>query len=222
MDNSSSEPHDQRLHVVQRPSQQKALRILHRATEQFLDRGFAGANLDEIAMAASVGKAAIYQLFGDKAELFAQCMLAAVGVRSAELRDMLRPDLPIKQVLADFAEQHIIRMLEPVFGSRPYYEFARVLLSASMTHPEVSQRCLRVLYEEQGAPLEAYFREKLRQGALVGDPVFLQEHFLQLIFFTNRVILEPTCAEEYRDVRSRAEQATDLFLYGCSASQKPD
>lgn len=198
-------------------SPQKAIRILHRATEQFLDRGFAGANLDQIALAAGVGKAAIYQLFGDKAELFAQCLQAAVCIHSGRLRRSLRPDLPVEQVLTDYAEQHIARMFYPVCGSRPYYEFARVLLSASITHPELSRRCVRVLREQEGSALEIYFREKVAQHVLAGDPVFLMEHFLQIIFFTNQVILDPTCAQGYRDVRPRAEQAVHLFLYGCAS-----
>lgn len=203
-----------------RQSPQKAIRILHRATEQFLDHGFAGANLDQIALEAGVGKAAIYHLFGDKAELFAQCLQAAVCANSGQLRSLLRTDLPVEKVLTDYAEQHILRMFYPVCGSRPYYEFVRVLLSASITHPELSLRCVRSLHEEEGAPLIQYFKEKVLQGALDGDPVFLLEHFLQLIFFTNQVILDPARAETYRDARFRAEQTVHLFLYGC-VSKRP-
>ena len=214
---SLSAPPHRRSKASEDTSPQKAIRILHRATEQFLDRGFAGANLDQIALAAGVGKAAIYQLFGDKAELFAQCLQAAVCVHSGRLRRLLNPDLPVEQVLADYAEQHITRMFYPVCGSRPYYEFARVLLSASITHPELSQRCLRVLHEQEGSALETYFREKVSQRMLAGEPVFLMEHFLQIIFFTNHVILDPTSVQAYRDVRPRAEQAVHLFLHGCAS-----
>ena len=214
-DASLSAPPRQRPKATDDPSPQKAIRILHRATEQFLDRGFAGANLDQIALAAGVGKAAIYHLFGDKAELFAQCLQAAVCIHSGRLRGLLHPDLPVEQVLADYAEQHIIRMFYPVCGSRPYYEFARVLLSASITHPELSRRCLTVLREQEGSALETYFREKVSQRVLAGEPVFLMEHFLQIIFFTTHVILDPIHAEDYRDVRFRAEQTVHLFLHGC-------
>lgn len=208
--------------VIENVSPQKRLRILHRATEIFLDRGFAGANLDEIAFAAGVGKAAIYQLFGDKTELFAQCLLEAVGQSSELLRNALRTDLPIKQVLSDFAEQHILRMFRPVCGSQPYYQFARVLLSAAITHPELSHRCLEVFRQEEGLPLQHYFAEMVRTGVLVGaEPQFLAEHFFQTIFFTNHVILEPGHAEEYRDIRAHAERTVHLFLYGCSASGHP-
>lgn len=211
-----SAPPNRRSKSTDDQSPQKAIRILHKATEQFLECGFAGANLDQIALAAGVGKAAIYHQFGDKAELFAQCLQSAVCTNSAQLRCLLRTDLPVEQVLTDYAEQHIVRMFYPVCGSRPYYEFARVLLSASITHPELSRRCLRALHDEEGAPLTQYFEEKLLQGALTGDPVFLMEHFLQIIFFTNQVILDPARAETYRDARFRAEQTVQLFLNGCA------
>jgi len=220
----ASDPARSRAHldIVENASPQKRLRILHRATEIFLERGFAGANLDEIAIAAGVGKAAIYQLFGDKTELFAQCLLEAVGASSALLRNTLRTDLPIERVLVDFAEQHILRMFRPVCGSQPYYQFARVLLSAAITHPELSRRCLEVFRHEEGLPLQQYFAEMLHTGVLVdSEPVFLAEHFFQTIFFTNHVILEPVHAEEYRDIRSHAERTVRLFLYGCSPLRGP-
>ena len=208
-------PLHRRSNVADSPSPQKAIRILYRATEQFLVHGFAGANLDQIAMAAGVGKAAIYSLFGDKAELFAQCLQAAVSAHSPQSCSLLRSDLPVEQVLADYAERHILRMFYPVCGSRPYYEFARVLLSASITHPQLSRRCLRTLLEHEGNALEAFFREKVSQSALTGDPRFLMEHFIQSIFFTNHVILDPAYAEAYSDVRAQAERTAHLFLHGC-------
>ena len=42
------------------------------------------------------------------------------------------------------------------------------------------------------------------------------EHFIQSIFFTNHVILDPAYAEAYSDVRAQAERTAHLaLLYGC-------
>lgn len=208
---------ERRLAAIENASPQKRLRILHHATEMFLDRGFPRANLDEIAIAASVGKAAIYQLFGDKTELFARCMLQSASAHSELLRNVLRVDLPVEQVLVTFAERHIIRMFRPVCGSRPFYEFVRVLLSASISHPGLSQRVLAMFREQEGAPLTEYFAEMMRRGAIIqNDPAYLTNHFLQATFFTTHLILAPDHAAEYRDVRKRAERTVHLFLYGCS------
>ncbi len=201
-------------------SPQRRLRILHCATEAFLDRGFAGANLEDIAAAAGVGKAAIYLLFGTKAELFAQCLLEAASASSTSVRTVLRTDRPVEDVLVDLATLHIERMFRPVFGSRPYYEFARILLSTSITHPELSRRCLDVLKQEEGLPLQEYFAEAIRKGLLVdADPAFLMDHFIQTIFFTNYVILEPKYRDEYRDVKDYAKRTVHLFLYGCAPTR---
>ena len=94
-------------------------------------------------------------------------MPASRGLRSfPESCSLLRSDLPVEQVLADYAERHILRMFYPVCGSRPYYEFARVSPSASITHPQLSRRCLRTLLEHEGNALVAFFREKVSQSAL--------------------------------------------------------
>ncbi|PZU11235.1 MAG: hypothetical protein DI606_11565 [Sphingobium sp.] len=198
-------------------SPQRRIRILHRATEIFLDRGYAGTTVDDIAQAAGVGKVAIYQLFGDKVDLFAQCMIDAAGTNPVMSRALLRRDCPVRDVLVEFAEQHIRRMLRPVFGTRPFYEFVRVLLSASITHPDISGRCLDILRSDEGAPLQEYFHDMLEKQMLAGgDAPFLTRHFIQTIFFTNNVILEPSSAERYRDSRASAENAVDLFLNGCA------
>lgn len=198
-------------------SPQRRIRILHRATEIFLDRGYAGTTLDDIAQAAGVGKLAIYQLFGDKVDLFAQCMIDAAGTNPVMSWALLRRDRPVRDVLVEFAEQHIRRMLRPVFGTRPFYEFVRVLLSASITHPDISGRCLDILRSDEGAPLQEYFHDMIERQMLAGgDASFLARHFIQTIFFTNNVILEPSSAERYRDSRASAENAVDLFLNGCA------
>ncbi|WP_404476543.1 TetR/AcrR family transcriptional regulator [Novosphingobium sp. BL-52-GroH] len=210
------------LKLAECDSPQRSMRIMREATEIFLNRGFAGATIDDIAQAAGVGKVAIYQLFGDKTELFSQCMIDAAGSNPVMSRALLRTDRPIREVLVDFAEQHVRRMLRPVFGTRPFYVFVRVLLSASITHPELSGRCLGILHCDEGVPLEQYFASMIESGNLAGDDArFLSRHFMQMVFFTNNVILEPASAEQYRDPRRAAERVVDIFLNGCATVRLP-
>lgn len=51
-------------------SHQKHERILKAASEVFLEKGFDGANLDEIVRCAGVSRQTIYNHFGDKVSLF--------------------------------------------------------------------------------------------------------------------------------------------------------
>lgn len=53
--------------------------ILHAARKVFSERGFAGATLDEIAVAAEFGKGTIYNYFSSKEELFVSVILTGMG-----------------------------------------------------------------------------------------------------------------------------------------------
>jgi hypothetical protein len=110
-------------------------------------------------------------------------------------------------------------MLQPVFGTRPFYQFVRVLLSASITHPDISGRCLDILRYDEGAPLEDYFQDMMDRGTLGGAGAsFLTRHFMKATFFTNNVILEPASTDCYRNPRASAKGVVDLFPNGCARS----
>jgi AcrR family transcriptional regulator len=71
------------------PREEVRRRILAAATEVFLDRGFGGASVDEIAAAAGFSKGAVYSNFEDKDALF----LALVDEEFAWRLDQLRTAL---------------------------------------------------------------------------------------------------------------------------------
>jgi AcrR family transcriptional regulator len=71
------------------PREEVRRRILAAATEVFLERGFGGASVDEIAAAAGFSKGAVYSNFEDKDALF----LALVDEEFAWRLDQLRTAL---------------------------------------------------------------------------------------------------------------------------------
>jgi AcrR family transcriptional regulator len=194
----------------------RQLRILWAASREFLDKGLDGANLDEIAAAACVGKATIYKFFRDKSDLFMHCVLRAVLDAVAPLREVLDPSRPLELVLRRVATLHILRMTRPGIGGRPFYEIIRALLGASISNPHLAHQCKQIFRDNLGDALTAYFAVKIEQGELSGDPAFLCEYFSQIIFFTNSVILEPETAPREDQVDALAARTVDLFLNGCS------
>lgn len=54
--------------------------IIHEATRQFVEHGYAGANLVDIGRAAGVATRTLYQHFGDKAGIFREVMYAQRAV----------------------------------------------------------------------------------------------------------------------------------------------
>ena len=65
-------------------------RILAAARKVFLERGFEGASIEEIAAAACSGKPTIYARFGDKRALFTEVMTQDILRRITEFR----PEVP--------------------------------------------------------------------------------------------------------------------------------
>jgi AcrR family transcriptional regulator len=197
----------------------KRAAIVTCATEAFLTHGFAAANLENIAIAAGVGKATIYRYFPDKEHLFAECVLNAARLATAPAGIVLPIDQPIEAVLADFAERHMRRMLQPVFGRHPFYELARMVLATPLTHPELARSCSEVFRHDLSVPLTAYFQAMLDAGRLAGDDAaFLATHFLQTVFFTTAIVLQPGLAAELAAPAEQARRKVRLFLHGCLAA----
>jgi AcrR family transcriptional regulator len=83
-------------------SEEKRLQILDAASSLFLENGFEGVSMDNLATAAGVSKQTVYSHFGSKEELF-----AATVERECEknqLTDQLfNTELPISSVLKEVA-----------------------------------------------------------------------------------------------------------------------
>lgn len=193
-------------------------RILTHATREFLKYGFDGANLDDIANAAGVGKVTIYRFFEHKAGLFAQCVLQAVSDANAPLRNLLDLDLPVEQALIKFAEAHAKCMLHLVAGVRPFYDVMRMVIGTSVRYPELADACREAFHRDVGLPLVTYFQAAIDRGEVVffGDAHVLSDRFLHIISFTAFAILDPKRAPATSDLRSYAEQGVQLFLHGCA------
>jgi TetR/AcrR family transcriptional repressor of mexJK operon len=68
-------------------SARKRAAILAAATRVFLDRGYVGASMDEVARAAAVSKQTVYKQFADKKALFEHVMRATSEPMHAALHE---------------------------------------------------------------------------------------------------------------------------------------
>ncbi len=62
-------------------------RIMEAAKDEFADKGFAGARVDEIARRAGVNKAALYYHIGDKDALYAAVIHGVIGMAAQRLAE---------------------------------------------------------------------------------------------------------------------------------------
>ena len=185
------------------------------AANIFVNSGFDDASMEQIASAASVGKLAIYQIFAHKSDLFAAVIVRAVQEMAAPLREILRPDKAVEPVLIAFAERYLERMIRPVAGGPPFHAFAQTLVAAARTHPNLAQSCMAILKRDIAGPLTGYISAKIENGEMRSeDPEFLSAHLTQMLFFSNRVAMEPSACPSGAEIGEIARRVVKLFLHG--------
>jgi AcrR family transcriptional regulator len=90
--------------------------ILEAATSVFVERGFVGTSMDDVASAARASKQTLYQRFGDKVGLFEaviEANIAAAEVGTDPHLAALRDTDDLEADLRRFARQHLRDVLQP-------------------------------------------------------------------------------------------------------------
>ena len=97
-------------------TERKRQAILDAATDLFLQHGFLGANMDEVAARAEVSKQTVYKQFESKEALFIAIVGRMTGAAGDEVQreiaDLGEQDDPERQLLA-YAEQQLLIVLTP-------------------------------------------------------------------------------------------------------------
>lgn len=97
-------------------SERKRRAILDAATEIFLQHGYLGASMDEVAARAEVSKQTVYKQFASKEALFVAIVGAMTGPAGDEVQGEIthlgERDDPEKELLA-YAERQLLVVLTP-------------------------------------------------------------------------------------------------------------
>src|ERR1051326_6184724 len=142
---------DERARVVERAPEAPRANILAIATEEFAEKGFSGARVDDIAARTDTSKRMIYYYFGDKEGLFVAVIERAyAGIREIEANlklDHLDPEQALRTLVGftfDYQNAHegFIRlvMVENIHRGAPPARPPRPLAGAA--HPRRLHRRL--------------------------------------------------------------------------------
>lgn len=153
-----------------RPPQQatSALRELYltAAFETFVDKGYAGAGIDEIARRARAGKMTFYRAFGSKDDLFRLVVRRALE----RLRDKLRPPAVDLGAAPQLVLPGLIAWMHAGFTDPDYLQLQRLLVAAADRFPELGEAWLtddNWMVE----PVHAYLSAAAARGELaIEDP----------------------------------------------------
>jgi AcrR family transcriptional regulator len=128
----------------------KRRQILDGARKVFMDLGFDGASMGEIARAAGVSKGTLYVYFADKNRLF-EAIVQQETLEYAKMSFNFDPERDVPVTLRDFGQAYIQLMCRPGGGSA-----IRTVMSIAERMPDVGRRYYENVLEKTINSLARY------------------------------------------------------------------
>jgi TetR/AcrR family transcriptional repressor of mexJK operon len=190
------------------------------ATRIFLEKGFQGTSMDEIAAAAGVSKQTVYKQFTDKKQLLYEIVLGITG-RAGQIATTIGSlfdamnDVEVE--LAELGRRYATAVLSP-----EVLQLRRLIVSEAARFPDLSQS-----YYEQapGRGLEAVTAGLAQLGERghlrIEDPLVAANHFAYLVLgpLIDRAMFFPNENIDGAMIERCADAGVHAFLaaYGTAA-----
>jgi AcrR family transcriptional regulator len=158
----------------------KARAILQAAQAVFLEKGYLGTSMDEVAAVAGVSKVTVYKHFTDKHTLFTAVVTSAIEEAEQSTRsvvDHLGQSVDIEKDFRAFARQHIVEVTQPHL-----IKMRRMIIAEAARSSGLAQIWHRRGPEQAHHTLAAQIKQLVRRGILqVSDPLLAAQHLNYLI-----------------------------------------
>jgi AcrR family transcriptional regulator len=141
----------------------KRRQILDGARKVFMDLGFDGASMGEIARAAGVSKGTLYVYFADKCGLF-ETIVEEEKIEQSKSAFNFDPDRNVDTTLPEFGRAYISMLCRPGGGSA-----IRTVMAIAERMPEVGSRFYTNVIAMTVDRFAAYLEARARLGELVID-----------------------------------------------------
>ena len=150
--------HSTNLHLVGDEDSSKRRQILDGARKVFMDLGFDGASMGEIARAAGVSKGTLYVYFADKNRLF-EAIVEEEMLDQGKVAFNFDPERDVTTTLTEFGQAYIQLLCRPGGGSA-----TRTVMAIAERMPEVGRRFYNNVIANTIARLAAYLEARARCG----------------------------------------------------------
>ena len=188
--------------------------ILEAAAEIFLDDGYLGASMDDIAEKAAVAKQTVYAHFSSKRALF----VAMASALTNEASDRVHKDVPqfhdgddLERFLTDYA----LRQLKVVLAPR-LVRLRRLVIGEVSRFPELGEALYAGGPGRAIASLAATLGRLVAKGALeIGDPALAASQFNWLVMsapLNRAMLLGDKAIPSAAELHKHASESVRLFL----------
>jgi AcrR family transcriptional regulator len=141
----------------------KRRQILAGASKVFLDLGFDGASMGEIARAAGVSKGTLYVYFADKNRLF-EAIVEEETIEQGRLAFNFDPERDVTTTLREFGQAYIELLCRPGGGSA-----IRTVMAIAERMPDVGRRYYQRVLDHTINRLACYLDAQVKSGDLTID-----------------------------------------------------
>jgi AcrR family transcriptional regulator len=204
------------LKLVGDDDSSKRRQILDGARRVFMDLGFDGASMGEIARAAGVSKGTLYVYFADKSRLF-EAIVEEESLAQGKVAFNFDPERDVTTTLMEFGQAYIQMLCRPGGGSA-----TRTVMAIAERMPDVGRRFYNNVVSHTIARFAAYLDARAAAGDLaIEDRHLAAAQFMQmcqaLLFMP--FIFQAAPAPSAERIAEVVESATRMFLAGYRAKQ---
>jgi AcrR family transcriptional regulator len=197
------------LHVLADEDSSKRRQILDGASKVFMDLGFDGASMGEIARAAGVSKGTLYVYFADKSRLF-EAIVEREMLDQQKTAFNFDPERDVATTLREFGKAYIELLCRPGGGSA-----IRTVMAIAERMPEVGRRYYENVLEQTINRLASYLQAHVSRNELaIPDCQLAASQFMQMcqasLFLPFIFQAAPPPAAER--IAAVVESATRMFL----------
>jgi AcrR family transcriptional regulator len=134
--------------------------LLAAALELFVEKGYAGTRLDDVAHRAGVSKGTLYLYFENKEELFKAVVRESVVARISETADQIeRFEGPSDKLL-----EHVVRRWWSENGDKTAGAISKLMMAESNNFPEIARFFLEEVIEPWHELLASAIRRGIERG----------------------------------------------------------
>jgi AcrR family transcriptional regulator len=197
------------LSVVGDEDSSKRRQILDGARKVFMDLGFDGASMGEIARAAGVSKGTLYVYFADKNRLF-EAIVEQESLEQAQVAFNFDPERDAETTLRDFGHAYIQLLCRPGGGSA-----IRTVMAIAERMPDVGRRYYERVLENTIRRLAFYLDAQVKTRNLAIDDCELAASQFMLTCQASLFlpfIFQAAPAPSPEQITTVVESATRMFL----------
>lgn len=205
------------FHLAAEEDSSKRRQILDGARKVFMDLGFDGASMNEIARSAGVSKGTLYVYFADKNRLF-EAIVETEALEQGKVAFNFDPARDAETTLREFGKAYIELLCRPGGGSS-----IRTVMAIAERMPEVGRRFYDNVLDKTIGRLADYLRGHVGPDDLaIDDCQLAASQFMQVCQSTLFLpfVFQAAPAPSPERIAEVIESATRMFMAAYRA--KPD